>query len=264
MQATAAVVVAGGASEAVSWSSSNTAVATVDASGLVTAVAPGTTTIVATSAADNTKSGSSALTVAVRSVLYYVDASTPVDDALDALDAAVLTLGVEVTSAADDDFVDLLGESPDLVVYFRQLDGDIPTDHADALTDFVAAGGKLAFWHWGYFYSDVRSFAGVLQAGYDLTENAASLTVTLPQYASGLSSTTLALTNPVATWGTYATGLRALAGGTVQVTFDTGSAALVSGNDGRTMMLGFVTGSLPAGDGQQLYTNIFTELLLQP
>lgn len=47
----------------VNWSSANTAIATVDANGLVTAKAPGTTTITATSKVDSTKSAGMSITV---------------------------------------------------------------------------------------------------------------------------------------------------------------------------------------------------------
>ncbi len=50
-------------SQGVTWASSNTAVATVSANGLVTAVAKGSATITATSTYDTTKSGQCAITV---------------------------------------------------------------------------------------------------------------------------------------------------------------------------------------------------------
>jgi hypothetical protein len=60
---TAQVQVTGNASTAVTWSSSNTAVATVDANGVVRGVAPGQAIIRATSVADNTKFGQATITV---------------------------------------------------------------------------------------------------------------------------------------------------------------------------------------------------------
>jgi hypothetical protein len=53
VQLTATVAVSGISNDAVKWSSSNTAVATVDADGLVTAVAAGTADIIATADADD-------------------------------------------------------------------------------------------------------------------------------------------------------------------------------------------------------------------
>ena len=60
---TAQVQVQGNASTAVTWTSSDTAVATVDANGVVRGVAPGQAIIRATSVADNTKFGQATITV---------------------------------------------------------------------------------------------------------------------------------------------------------------------------------------------------------
>ena len=62
-QLTASVMGQGTYSSTVTWQSSNTAVLTVDANGLVTAVGAGTATVTATSTADTTKSAQLALTV---------------------------------------------------------------------------------------------------------------------------------------------------------------------------------------------------------
>jgi uncharacterized protein YjdB len=56
-------VVNGTDNQAVTWTSSNNAVATVSAAGVVTAVAPGTAGIVARSTADNTAAGTASVTV---------------------------------------------------------------------------------------------------------------------------------------------------------------------------------------------------------
>lgn len=62
-QLAATVVVDTGTAQTVTWASSDTGVATVDASGLVTAVANGTTTVTATSTVDGTKSDSATVVV---------------------------------------------------------------------------------------------------------------------------------------------------------------------------------------------------------
>ena len=75
---TATVDVSGGAADTVDWSSSDTAVATVDAGGTVSAVSGGTSTITATSTADSTQSDSITVTVASPTATpsdIYVDAS---------------------------------------------------------------------------------------------------------------------------------------------------------------------------------------------
>lgn len=63
----AQVQVQGNASQAVTWSSSDTAVATVDSNGVVRGVAPGQAIIRATSVADNTKFGQATITVVPQS-----------------------------------------------------------------------------------------------------------------------------------------------------------------------------------------------------
>ena len=63
VQLTATVTAAGGASEALTWSSGNDAVATVGPNGLVTAVAVGTADITATSDFDGTVDDSIVVTV---------------------------------------------------------------------------------------------------------------------------------------------------------------------------------------------------------
>ena len=69
------------ANQAVTWTSSNAAVASVDATGLVTAVASGTASITATSSADATKKASVTITVTaaatnVRSVTVSPSSAT--------------------------------------------------------------------------------------------------------------------------------------------------------------------------------------------
>jgi len=66
-QLAATVIALGGASQAVTWTSSNNAVAAVDASGLVTAVALGSTTITVRSVFDNSKYAAATITVATLS-----------------------------------------------------------------------------------------------------------------------------------------------------------------------------------------------------
>jgi hypothetical protein len=68
-QLTAAI--SGGGNQTVTWSTSNAAVATVDASGLVTGVAAGTVTITATSTVDVTKFETKTLTVTEFEVYGY-------------------------------------------------------------------------------------------------------------------------------------------------------------------------------------------------
>lgn len=69
---TATVNGTGGPSQAVNWSSSNTSIATVSNSGVVTAKAVGNATITATSVVDGTKSGTCSVTVNANRVVIEV------------------------------------------------------------------------------------------------------------------------------------------------------------------------------------------------
>ena len=70
---TATVTPAAASNKNVTWHSSNEAVATVDAKGVVKAIAAGTATITATSADDGTKSGSCTVTVEARKDVTSID-----------------------------------------------------------------------------------------------------------------------------------------------------------------------------------------------
>jgi uncharacterized protein YjdB len=99
LQMTANVTVLSGASQAVTWSSSNTAVATVSATGQVSALSAGTTTITATSAFDATKSGSTQLTVTPAPAVVSVAITNP-NAALIAGTTSQLTATVQVVGGA--------------------------------------------------------------------------------------------------------------------------------------------------------------------
>jgi hypothetical protein len=82
LQAVATVVAEPGVPRTVNWSSSNSAVATVSASGVVTAIAPGSTTIVARSTSDTSVFGAMAVIVppprlATVSIQSITTATTP-------------------------------------------------------------------------------------------------------------------------------------------------------------------------------------------
>lgn len=104
------VTAVGGADEAVTWSTSAAAVATVDANGLVTAVAPGDATITATSDFDDTVSGS--VEVSVVAVLtefdhcpaatgWYVSAASGAADAAGTTPDAPLSIIQAAVDAAE-------------------------------------------------------------------------------------------------------------------------------------------------------------------
>lgn len=98
-QLTAAVHVAGGASPAVTWASSNNAIATVTPTGLVSAVAAGNASITATSVADQTKQASATIRVDATAIVTSVTVA-PTTLALDVGATGQLTAAVTVGNNA--------------------------------------------------------------------------------------------------------------------------------------------------------------------
>ena len=99
LQLTANVTAVGGASTAVTWSTSNAAIATVSPAGQVSGVAQGNATITATSVFDATKAGTVNLTVSPPSSVVSVSVSPPTLS-LTAGGAGQLTATVTVTGSA--------------------------------------------------------------------------------------------------------------------------------------------------------------------
>ena len=115
---TATVSVSGGAAQTVNWSSSNTSIATVSSSGVVTGVAAGTATITATSTVDSSKKGTCTVTVISGStstdtydkvtassgltsgqyLIVYEDGNLAFNGGLSQLDAVSNTISVTVSS----------------------------------------------------------------------------------------------------------------------------------------------------------------------
>jgi alpha-tubulin suppressor-like RCC1 family protein len=96
-QLTAIVLPENATNKDVTWSSSDPAIATVDANGLVTGVAPGTATVTATSAADPTISDTAAVTVAA--ALQPAVAGISLSQAVDG--NGIVVIPVKVTRVMD-------------------------------------------------------------------------------------------------------------------------------------------------------------------
>lgn len=272
VQAVADVVVENGAGTGVDWSTSDSAVATVSSTGLVSGLSEGTVTITATSQFDATKSGSVDITVssALRGakVLYYVDDLMGTDAALAALNDAAAQFEAVVMTTDDANFVaDLEAEVPDLVVYLRQDGGGIPEDAQAPLLDWVDNGGALVFTSWDYPDPAVVAQLAAMEAVATDSENYLSMAVEEPAIGAGLTTSTVPFVNPDDRWGTFTMGLQATGTGvelahfyddTLELTTD---AALVSGKGGKTMVIGFLSDTVEGADGARLLRNVFEYVL---
>ena len=124
-------VVSGTPATTVTWTSSDDAIASVNATGLVTAIAPGTATITATSTFDASFSGDAAITVTAAPIPDVIDGVT-VDP-----DAATVVEGDTVQLTAD---VSVVSGSPSTAVTWASDDETVATVDATGLVTAVAAG----------------------------------------------------------------------------------------------------------------------------
>lgn len=260
-----------GAGDEVFWSSSDESIATVSSEGLITALADGIVSITATSQFDTTKSDS--VSVAVlnplreATVLYYRDFLHGTDAALGALTEAADLYGAVVVETDNANFVTELGSGAhDLVVVLRQGSSEIPDDAEAALLDWVDNGGALVFTSYNYFGSDVVAMLAAMEAVPTGSENFSSMEIDSPAMADGLAATSMPIMDQG--WVTFSFGLQATGNGVELAHFyDSNSeltteAALVSGNEGRTMALGFLVDTVGGPDGQRLFRNVFEYTLL--
>lgn len=170
------------------------------------------------------------------SLLYRVDYLGDTDY----LGAAVYDSAYHVTSTSGD-----LGgydlSAYDVVVYANQGEG-VPNGDIAKLNAFIAAGGKVIFNDW----TGSNTFDG----GQTFTGSTNHHTVTLSQFYDGVP-VPMTLLNPTH-WGIFSTDMAGNAGSVVAATFENGAAAIVVGNDGRTIVNGFLNDTAWS---EELYAN---------
>ncbi|MDR0810924.1 MAG: hypothetical protein LBN23_01415 [Paludibacter sp.] len=177
----------------------------------------------------------------------------------DGLVTALTNLGYSVSTASGwADFCSRLDVTDfDIAVGFAQ---DAPATvnglNSVAVQNYIAAGGRFIFTTWavdGIFSNYDIPLLALFDAEYTGNHDLTTVTVN-PLYAEGI-------TNPftlINYWGSYfSIGLRAINGAEVLATFDdNGDAAIVRGNGGRTLMLGYMSDCPPAAINVNLFTNI--------
>lgn len=255
-----------GASQAVTWSSSDTAVATVNAGGQVRAVSPGTATITATSVADSTRTDSVTVTVehplAGLRVLYFTDDDDPTLylAALEALRDAEEEYGLQLTAHLENTFLpEWLDEGYDLVFHYRRNNGNDLAER-EALADYAFSGGSLIFGTFDYSDAPTQALAADLGAPYTGNENWSEVEITDPELRLGLSNPTLTLTNYPG-WGTFNTSHSLKPYAEAWATYpEDRYAGLVASEYGRLVVLGFFEDSLDPVDGKQFFSNLFTKV----
>jgi len=126
---------------------------------------------------------------------------------------------------------------------------------ASDVQDYIDGGGLMVFTTWT---SDDSSIVALFEANLSGSTNLSNITIsdTDIQSVSGLSAFTIL--NP--SWGYYSLGLTATGSGTVLATFENGEAAMVLGNSGRTMMLGYMSDTVPTANSQAIFESIVAKL----
>jgi len=180
------------------------------------------------------------------SVLFYNDGIGGADDnvtpALDANGFAVTFTDVVATFNAE---VSTGGH--DLVIAMVQ--GSSPAFDLPTLATYVEGGGRAI----GADWSRTAGFATVFDAIFSGATNLTTADLDAPALAEGLTNP-IVLENP--TYGIYSTGLTADVGGSSLCTFENADSCLVSGNEGRTAMLGFLMDTVPGTDDQTFWENL--------
>lgn len=166
---------------------------------------------------------------------------------------ALVNLGYTVTVATDwDDFSDKLNNGNyGLAVGFNQnLHWESwKPGLISALTTYIAGGGSVVFNDW----TSDNDFAVLFQTSFTSNTNQTEMTLDSSIEENVPNPITLANTD----WAVFSTGLEATGDGEVLATFANGDDAIVRGNSGRTIILGYLTDTPPVDNRQQLFENLF-------
>lgn len=161
------------------------------------------------------------------SVLFWNDWSTQTG----ALELGLQKLGMGYTSALDEnDFVTKVGTGGwDMVIFNNQNYGN--DNAANAFSNWISGGGKGIASDWISYHSNTQS---AMEVSYTFNYNESPVYGTVHPIWNGLPAD-IALVNHG--YGVFATGLNGLS---VAATFGSGEAAIVVGNNGRSIMNGFL------------------------
>jgi len=180
------------------------------------------------------------------SVLLYYDSIASADDNVTpALDANGFAVTFTTVAATFD--TEVAGGDYDLVIAMVQnvsIAIDLPT-----LTTFVDAGGRAI----GADWNATAGFADVFDASFSGATNLTTADLEVPALAEGITDP---ITLESSTWTTYSTGLTAGVGGSSECAFENDDSCLVSGNEGRTAILGFLMDTIPGADDQTFWENL--------
>jgi hypothetical protein len=188
-----------------------------------------------------------ALPVRAATVLVYIDQIVGADNVTPALAGHTVTTA---TSWADFD-TKLAGGSYQLVIALGQ--NNALAANTTTLANYITGGGRAIVDD----YTSNPAYGPMMNATYTGVTNQNSANFLITALSSGITNPQ-PLTNPG--WGIYSMGLLAAAGGTSVCTFPNGNSCAVSGNGGRTLLLGFLSDT-PGTNGVALWSNMISYVL---
>lgn len=174
-----------------------------------------------------------ALTAPGGNALVYVDYALVNDEVVSTLTSE----GYTVTVATDwSNFNTLLAEGTDLAVAFAQNSPATGGLSYSTVESYISGGGKMIFATWST--ADL-AFANLFEANFTGNFN---MTMVCSDYISlkrDITGGCFTLSNPG--WTTFSLGLSPIGNGTVAATYSNGDAAIILGNNGNTIMLGYLS-----------------------
>jgi hypothetical protein len=117
--------------------------------------------------------------------------------------------------------------------------------------NYIDNGGRMIFATWTASDAPILS---MLEASLTGNSNLSTITVTDPTLAAGLTTNPFTISN--ISWGIYSLGLNAIGNGEVLATFENGDGAIVSGNNGNTLVLGYLSDTPPTALRKNIFSGV--------
>lgn len=174
------------------------------------------------------------LTASMSQALIFIDFVHGNDGVVDALMAsgAIITFASSWadfnSKLATGDYGLAIGFSQNISAYQYGLS-------VSAVQNYITNGGKMIFTTWTTNDLPILNLFG---ASFTGNYNLSTVTINDAFLASGLTNP-FTLTNQ--SWGIYSRGLVAINGAEVLATFENGDAAIIKGNGGKTLALGYLS-----------------------
>jgi hypothetical protein len=206
---------------------------------------------------DGTAYGESvSFTTRTPNTLVYIDYSIKDDKVEEAL--AAQRCNVTSVASASAFATGLTSGNYDLAVLFTQnfsTNSYASSITKDIISTYINGGGLMIY---DTFSNGTDAeYAALFNASF--TNNTANTKVTLTDPLMIAKAGVTTFTTTGSTWTISCVGLSALTGGTVLANFGNGDAAIILGNEGHTMMLGYLSDT-PATNIQKIFESVLIKL----